>query len=574
MKMRKIVPLVWILNLGLALGSLAQEGIWTLRSPMPTATSLHSASVLDGKIYIIGGTDTIYRVSTDYFSTLWMYDPAIDTWTQKADMPRGRARAATCVVDGKIYAIGGSPHGDADFAFVEMYDPATDTWTRKADLPRARCFLSASAVNDKIYVIGGKIYPSATMVATVEEYDPATDTWTRKTDMPTARGCHSASVVDGKIYVIGGATGAFGPVVSTVEVYDPATDIWTRKTDMPTARNFISTSVMNGRIYAIGGGNAWGPSLSVVEVYDPTTDTWTGDDNIPTARATHSASVVDGNIYVIGGTLGIEPWVPTAAVEVYKPVSPTPDFNGDGVVDIKDLLRLIESWDQDDPIVDIGPLPFGDGIVDALDLEIFMSYWGQEIDDPTLIAHWALDEMEGTVAYDSASVNDAFVMGGATWLPNGGQVDGALQLDGVDGCAVAGPVLNPSDGPFSVFAWINGVLPGQVVVSQQGAADWLAANVEGSLMTDLKATGRSGEPLQSQAIITDGDWHRIGFVWDGLCRTLYVDGTKVAKDPVSLPGLGSAEGGLYFGAGSTLSQSTFFSGLIDDVRIYNRAVNP
>ena len=472
MKLKKIVLLVLIVELALALASLAEEGTWTTRSPMPTATSLHTASVIDGKIYVIGGTDTIYRVATDYFSTVWMYDPATDTWTQKADMSRGRGRFDSSVVDGKIYAIGGSPRADSDIAIVEMYDPTTDTWTRKADMPRARCFLSASAVNGKIYVIGGKIYPSATMVATVEEYDPAMDSWTRKADMPMPRGQHSASVVDGKIYVIGGATGTFGPVVSTVDVYDPATDTWTRKADMPTARFFVSTSVVNGKIYTIGGGNAWGPSLSMVEVYDPTTDTWTIQGNIPTARAAHSASVVDGEIYVIGGTLGIEPWVSTATVEVYNPNPLVVDFNGDGIVDIKDLLRLIESWGQDDPLVDIAP-PFGDGVVDVLDLELLMSYWEQPVDDPTLIAHWALDEAEGIVANDSAGVCDAYLIGEPVWQPDAGQVGGALMFDGVDDYVLAPLGLSPADGPFSVFAWIKGGASGQVIISQQSTW-WLA----------------------------------------------------------------------------------------------------
>lgn len=130
-------------------------------------------------------------------------------------------------MNGKIYAIGGSPRRDAEVSTLEVYDPATDTWTRKADMSRARNWHSSSVVIGKIYAIGGKIYPSETMVSTVEEYDPAMDTWTQKTDMPTARGMHSASVVDGKIYVIGGITGNFGPWVSTVETHDqPVTTSW------------------------------------------------------------------------------------------------------------------------------------------------------------------------------------------------------------------------------------------------------------------------------------------------------------------------------------------------------------
>jgi len=59
-------------------------------------------------------------------------------------------------------------------------------------------------------------------------------------------------------------------------------------------------------------------------------------------------------------------------------ILPVVDFNGDGNVDTGDLLILIGSWGQNDPLCDIGPTPYGDGIVDIKDLEVFMSYWEQE----------------------------------------------------------------------------------------------------------------------------------------------------------------------------------------------------
>ncbi len=93
-------------------------------------------------------------------------------------------------------------------------------------------------------------------------------------------------------------------------------------------------------------------------------------------------------------------------------------------------------------------------------------------------------------------------------------------------------------------------------------------------MTELTNSGRSGGPMLSQTNITDSEWHRIGLVWDGSHRHLYVDGAEVANDAAPLSSLEGAEGGLYFGVGSTLAPGTFFSGLIDDVRIYNRAVKP
>jgi hypothetical protein len=50
---------------------------------------------------------------------------------------------------------------------------------------------------------------------------------------------------------------------------------------------------------------------------------------------------------------------------------------------------------------------------------------------------------------------------------------------------------------------------------------------------------------------TIGNWHRVGFNWDGSKRILYIDDMGVARDPqANLP---TFTGGLYIGAGSTLA---------------------
>jgi hypothetical protein len=80
--------------------------------------------------------------------------------------------------------------------------------------------------------------------------------------------------------------------------------------------------------------------------------------------------------------------------------------------------------------------------------------------------------------------------------------------------------------------------------------------------------------MLSETVITGGQWRHIGFVWDGSYRYLYVDGVEVAKDaiPITLAPLKSATGGLLIGTGKTFDAETFYSGLIDDVRIYNKAL--
>jgi hypothetical protein len=80
-------------------------------------------------------------------------------------------------------------------------------------------------------------------------------------------------------------------------------------------------------------------------------------------------------------------------------------------------------------------------------------------------------------------------------------------------------------------------------------------------------------PLESESVITDGQWHHVGLVYDldNFHRHLYVDGVEVAKDTSIVGGL-SSTAGLYIGAGKALEEGSLFSGLIDDVRIYKVAL--
>ena len=283
---------------------------------------------------------------------------------------------------------------------------------------------------------------------------------------------------------------------------------------------------------------------------------------LPHITATSLAFDAQGDAWI--GTYG-------GGLAVFRP-RPVVDFNGDGIVDTKDLLRLIESWGQDDLLCDVGPTAFGDGVVDAADLEVLMSYWGQEVQDGTLVAHWKLDESEGMIASDSVGESDGTVIGVPTWHPAGGAVGGALEFDGTT-FIVADAALSPADGPFSVLAWVEGGAPGQAIVAQQAGANWLMLDpVTGGLMTDLKSAGRSATALYSDVVITDGDWHRMAFAWDTMNRRLYVDGVLVAEDTQG--SLAGSSANLVIGAGQALEPGSLWSGLIDDVRIYSRAVKP
>jgi predicted secreted protein/N-acetylneuraminic acid mutarotase len=345
--------------------SLAIEYIWAQKADMPTARFLHSASVVDGKIYVIGGTA---KDMTEAIFPVEVYDPVMDEWTTEANIPAPRAAHSASVVDGKIYVIGGAESPTVLHSTVLEYDPVENTWTTKSDMPTARWFFSTSVVNGKIYAIGGmSSLTNFVGLSTVEVYDPVTDTWTSKANMPFGVWNLRTTVVDGKIYALGGRP--YGTARPYVQEYDPATDTWTRKSDMPLSTGGMGSAVLGDKIIVIGGWlHSGNYPYTAVQMYDPETDIWTIEGDAPFRRASFSASVVNNRIYAIGGTDRPHPLPATSTVYELTVSGPPPDFNGDGIVDAADVCMMIDYWGTDEPSYDIAPPPFGDGVVDVNDL--------------------------------------------------------------------------------------------------------------------------------------------------------------------------------------------------------------
>ena len=302
----------------------------------------------------------------------------------------------------------------------------------------------------------------------------------------------------------------------------------------------------------------WGPPVNPGPIVNSSTT-----DNGPFLSA--DGSILYFSSERLGGSGDADMWQVSITTIV--------DFNGDEIVDLKDFSKLAQYWGQNESSVDIGPTPFGDRTVDVRDVAVLTDYWLTEVLPTDLIAYWKLDETEGTIAHDSIGDNHGTLNGNPVWQPASGKINGALQFDGIDDYVSTPFILDPAAGPFSVFAWVKGGGPEQAIVSQAGGVNWLAAGTsQGKLMTELKAPGRFGTPLFSEAVIIDGEWHRVGLTWDGSTRTLFVDNVEVAKGTQGT--LAGSQGGLYIGAGKGLEPGGFWSGLIDDVRIYDRAIKP
>ncbi len=88
--------------------------------------------------------------------------------------------------------------------------------------------------------------------------------------------------------------------------------------------------------------------------------------------------------------------------------------------------------------------------------------------------------------------------------PNGGRKPGrsrgALALDGIDDFITTPFVLDPSETPFSVFAWVKADAPGQVILCQTGGANWLAADESGFPDESVTPLLAGAWPMESQRI--------------------------------------------------------------------------
>ncbi len=293
-----------------ALGpALAQApGSWTQGTDMPGPSGTPASCALDGIFYVMGGHPD--KFATNALTTVWAYNPATDSWSNRAPLPRGRHFLGQCAVpvDGIIYVVGGTGSGMPGpfIREVAAYNPQTDTWTNGTNpIPTGRGNLAACAVDGIIYAIGGALSTSAQSAA-VEAYDPKTDHWTVKRSMPQARWFPAASVVNGIIYVFQGID---------VFAYNPKTDTWTTKPShfSPYSWGLMSAAV-DGTIYLFGGFTQdWRDGNDFTLAYDPVNDQFTPRTRMPRTRAAGACGVIAGRVYLSGGA-SKEPLVNPGAI--------------------------------------------------------------------------------------------------------------------------------------------------------------------------------------------------------------------------------------------------------------------
>ncbi len=187
--------------------------------------------------------------------------------------------------------------------------------------------------------------------------------------------------------------------------------------------------------------------------------------------------------------------------------------------------------------------------------------------DPSLIGWWKLDEGSGTIAYDSSGngIDGAFT-GDPQWVD--GVIGGALQFDGIDDGVDTGYTEDLT--LFTVACWvISPASPGNSWGGDPVGRQFnfmMAWNREDDFRGGVLAhiggwKSASYEPLEADT------WYHLTGTYDGEALKAYRDGVLITSTPAS--GLPRSESrSLKIGRGL----ATFFTGIVDDVYIYDRAL--
>jgi len=205
-----------------------------------------------------------------------------------------------------------------------------------------------------------------------------------------------------------------------------------------------------------------------------------------------------------------------------------------------------------------------------------------------LIAHWTLDETSGSVAADSSPFgHDATISGGAIWHSEG-RIDGCLSFDGIDGQAVnndIGDAINDSE-EVTVALWVKSDVTDEdrdlfdTAATPDGGDNRLGLRYDkdgwagggSSLIKGSISATSDNESFETTSNTQSTSWQHLALVWfSGSAPELYING-----DPATYSAAAGTLGGtvanverFIFGVGT---KSQHWDGLIDDVRIYNRAL--
>uniref|UniRef100_F6VLL9 BTB domain-containing protein n=1 Tax=Ciona intestinalis TaxID=7719 RepID=F6VLL9_CIOIN len=122
---------------------------WEKVASMNVARLVFGAAVLNGVIFVFGGTDE----NNKSVSTGESYVVPLNKWIQLKPMKVVRSGHCLVAHNGYLYSLGGHD-GQQVISSVERYDPSSDEWKDVASMQTPRRWFAAVVLNNAIYSIG------------------------------------------------------------------------------------------------------------------------------------------------------------------------------------------------------------------------------------------------------------------------------------------------------------------------------------------------------------------------------------------------------------------------------------
>lgn len=194
-----------------------------------------------------------------------------------------------------------------------------------------------------------------------------------------------------------------------------------------------------------------------------------------------------------------------------------------------------------------------------------------------LISYWKFDEGGGTTASDSAGSNTGILTNGPTWVA--GKLGQALNFDGIDDKVSISdhPTLRPSNITVSYWIYPINLATG---LAQDIIAKRPSMNNGGFV---FEATGSAavnhyvnigGTWNWVAMTYTNNIWQHITVTYDGTTLIGYINGTQAASTGATGSITHITPATLVLGSDSPeSSNSRYFNGSLDDLRIYSRALS-
>jgi fibronectin type 3 domain-containing protein len=193
--------------------------------------------------------------------------------------------------------------------------------------------------------------------------------------------------------------------------------------------------------------------------------------------------------------------------------------------------------------------------------------------EPGLVGHWSLDDGAGTIAEDTSGGGaHAVLQNGAAWAA--GMFAGAVSLDGVDDF-ISTP-FPQSLSSWTVSVWVfspaapsSGLASGPVQREANLQINW---NHPDPVFRGAAALRVGGNwYAASFGTLAPNTWYHLAATYDGETLRAYRDGVLVTSNAQPSGASDADTQPIYFGRHST--RERFFVGAIDEVRIYDRALN-